>query len=443
MHKAYDCVLQTIVSAKDAVINRGFEPYRYECLCCGEEVRLAAPFSEQRAPHFRHLSGNNDTECEEYFGLGEARLSKRGNRRGYREVAEIYYSNVKKAFLLKIKFAEEELYHHEALNASLTIKTAENKTPFKSVLINKTNFVPDVAVPFILDQYSDNYFVSISDTNSRVYDFMAIDALSVFKIQGDGDDYVAKQVKSRNSTPVIYTNTRYLLISLNPNRIEHMKSALGGVAQKQIEIDTMGGLLFYALEISICEADVVIENSLLNEGYRLEKNESFEVLWPPCYLNGDAIQCERNEAFISSSFELRAHSGNNLNVDEIVAGGNGISKVFVNKIVKINRKNTELQLIQAHYLRELQFIKPTVKKCKTYRAPENKDALLFDQNGVSNLFPGQKIFMSFGRIVIIYKNNIPEEIIEGEDRENISDEKIKADALLYYKRMKKSNQNKY
>ena len=441
MHKAYDCVLQTIITAEDAVINRGFEPYRYECLCCGEEVRLAAPFSEQRAPHFRHLSGNNDTECEEYFGLGEARLSKRGERRGHREVAEIFYSNVKKAFMLKIKFAEEELHHYETLNASLTIKTAANKTPFKSVLINKTNFVPDVAVSFILDQYSNNYFISISDTNSRVYDFMATDALSVFKIQGDGEDYVAKQVKSCNSTPVIYTNTRYLLISLNPNRIEHMKNALGGTVHKQIEIDTMGGLLFYALEINICEMEDVIENSLQNEGYRLEKNESFEVLWPPCYVNGEALQCERDEAFISSSFELRAHSGNNLNVDEIIAGDNGISKVFINKIVKINRKNTELQLRQAHYSREQQFVKPTVKKCKAYRAPESMNALLFDQNGVSNLFPGQKIFMSSGRTVIVYKNNIPVEIIKGEDKDNLNDEKIKADAPLYYKCTNRSDQS--
>ena len=138
MHKAYDCVLQTIVTAEDAVINRGFEPYRYECLCCGEEVRLAAPFSEQRAPHFRHLSGNNDTECEEYFGLGEARLSKRGERRGHREVAEIFYSNVKKAFMLKIKFAEEELGRVIILlNSNVEIKKSELLAMFYRSYINE------------------------------------------------------------------------------------------------------------------------------------------------------------------------------------------------------------------------------------------------------------------------------------------------------------------
>lgn len=434
MHKAYDHILETIVTAEDAVINRGFEPYRYECLCCGEEVRLAAPFSKQRSAHFRHLSGNNDTECEEYFGTGESGLSKRGNKRGYREVAEIYYSNANKAFLLNIKFAEDELYYHEASNASLMIKTTANKSPFKSIQINRTNFIPDIAVPFILDQYSDKYFVSISDASSRVYEFMAIDDLSAFKIQGDGEDYVAKLIKSRNSTPVIYTNTRYLFMSLNPNRIDRIKSIPGEYVQNQIRVETMKGLLFYAIEINVCEGNDKLERNLIDEGFRLEKNESIEVLWPPCHLNGEIFQCENDEMYISSSFALRAHSGNNLNADEIITGDNGISKILVNKIVKINRKNAELQLAAIPYSRETQSIKPSVKKCKTYRVPENVDALLFDRNGVNNLSPGQKIVMSDGRTIIIYKNNIPLEVIKEEEKQKLSEKDIKAEALLYYKR---------
>ena len=61
MDKAFDAVLQTEVDA--AVIAkisyRGCgDRFRYKCLCCGEEVYLAAADSNERAPHFRHRKGN-------------------------------------------------------------------------------------------------------------------------------------------------------------------------------------------------------------------------------------------------------------------------------------------------------------------------------------------------------------------------------------------------
>ena len=71
MDKAFDAVLQSEVDA--AVIAKTSycflgERFRYQCLCCGEEVYLAAADSSERSPHFRHRKGNNDTECERYLG---------------------------------------------------------------------------------------------------------------------------------------------------------------------------------------------------------------------------------------------------------------------------------------------------------------------------------------------------------------------------------------
>lgn len=43
MYRAYDTMLQVPVSAHEAARN-GDEYYRYECLCCGEEVYIAAAY---------------------------------------------------------------------------------------------------------------------------------------------------------------------------------------------------------------------------------------------------------------------------------------------------------------------------------------------------------------------------------------------------------------
>ena len=68
MYKAYDTILQAEVSAVLAAQNGKSEPYRYECLCCGEEVYIAAAYSTRQVAHFKHRSGNNDIECENYLG---------------------------------------------------------------------------------------------------------------------------------------------------------------------------------------------------------------------------------------------------------------------------------------------------------------------------------------------------------------------------------------
>lgn len=67
MYRAYDTMLQVSVSAHEAARN-GDEYYRYECLCCGEEVYIAAAYSHYQSTHFRHRRGNNNKRCEKYMG---------------------------------------------------------------------------------------------------------------------------------------------------------------------------------------------------------------------------------------------------------------------------------------------------------------------------------------------------------------------------------------
>ena len=83
MQKAFDTLLQTVVTAESAAINSDNETFRYECLHCGEEVFLAAQDSVYKATHFRHRSGNNDKDCDFYlsqFGTIQSSYNRRNKQ---------------------------------------------------------------------------------------------------------------------------------------------------------------------------------------------------------------------------------------------------------------------------------------------------------------------------------------------------------------------------
>ena len=111
---AYDTFLQTIVKADLAAQNGADEPYRYECACCGEEVFVAAKYSKSMITHFRHRSGNNDVECENYLGKYGLLSANYDSRKKQREKAEFYYNSITKCFYIGIKFSESELNQYES-----------------------------------------------------------------------------------------------------------------------------------------------------------------------------------------------------------------------------------------------------------------------------------------------------------------------------------------
>jgi len=113
MHKAYDTILSDYVDAESAAKSYGFEPYRYECARCWEEVRLCAADSNNQATHFRHRSGNNNVDCENYLGNRGAIISNALSRCNVRDKIEFYYSNATKMFYIGIKFSSEEILAYE------------------------------------------------------------------------------------------------------------------------------------------------------------------------------------------------------------------------------------------------------------------------------------------------------------------------------------------
>lgn len=211
MHKAYDNILQSEVSADLASQIGGFEPYRYECACCGEEVYVAASDSTRMVPHYRHRSGNNDVECENYLGQFRTISTDSCSRRSNRERVEFYYDNNSKTFNLGLSFSESEIQSCEQHNVDFEIRTNDLDTPFRVLSINDVNFTPDVPTLVPLDIFSFNYYLSNTLNGAkRKYDFVKMgNTPTFFKLQGNDNDFKAKLVHSAK----LFTNTQYNVTS--------------------------------------------------------------------------------------------------------------------------------------------------------------------------------------------------------------------------------------
>lgn len=163
MNKAYDTLLQTEVTAEMAAESGAkdrtgdFSKYRYECICCGEEVYVAAPYSLKQATHFRHYDGNNDTECDNYLGQITSLKSAIDfrSRRSFRETANFYFDYSKKLFCIGVKFSDTELESLTDQDICVEVTTENHHCPFISIPINRTNFTPDVPTMFYLEEFSN------------------------------------------------------------------------------------------------------------------------------------------------------------------------------------------------------------------------------------------------------------------------------------------------
>jgi len=285
MHKAYDTILQSEVSAELAAQNGGLEPYRYECACCGEEVFVAAPYSTRMVAHFRHRSGNNDVECENYLGQYGAISTDSSSRRNNRERAEFYYDSASKTFNLALRFSESEIKGYEQQSVDFELRTKDSDTPFRVLKINSMNFSPDVPTLIPLNNFSFSYYLSNTLNGvKRKYVFLNRDNTpTFFKISGNDNDFKAKLIRST----VLFTNTQYFVA------FQSQYSAPGGVQfHKGIKVgqtfrfETMNRK-FLGFVLLITNKTPSIDCLLKSWGYQLEVFETLTLLWPPAHLIDD------------------------------------------------------------------------------------------------------------------------------------------------------------
>ena len=235
MQKAYDTILQSEVTATLAAQSGGFEQFRYECACCGEEVYVAAPFSNKQVAHFRHRNGNNDVECENYLGQFGILSADSHSRKSNRERAEFYFDYSNKIFCLGIKFSENEIRGYETQGVYFELRAKDSYKPFAVLKINSQNFAPEAPTTIPLNTFSYSYYLSNTGNGAiRKYDFFNRNAPTFFKILGNEEVFLSKLVRST----ALYTDTRYFVTqqSLWPNLRE-----LDGIAFiDTFFFDTMG-----------------------------------------------------------------------------------------------------------------------------------------------------------------------------------------------------------
>lgn len=430
MRKAYDTFLLSEVSSVCAAKDGSFERYRYECAHCGEEVLLAAVNSTRMVPHFRHRSGNNDVECEDY--LRQAVSTDSHSRKSKNERAEFYFDSNTKMFYLGLRFSDKEIADHEQSAVTFELRTATNAEAFYSSRIDKMTFYPDIPNMIPLEIFSHNYFLSYtSDGVRREYEvFNKKDTPVFFKMQVGDNDYKAKLVRSS----ILYTNTRYFVAY--PNK--HWALADGHLQneikiEKIFEFETMGKK-FEGRVLIITSKTAQIDSFLSSLGYKLEVSETLTLLWPPAFFSDEVLLVNAEVVYLYSSFELQAHGNINVRSSDIAKVDDGISKVAVHSKIKVYKKNAELML-ENRELEKNAFEVLSIERTasKTYTIPTGA-FYLFNRSGVLPLTEGMNLQMTPGCEVKHYVNGYLDKIVTSSEQTTMTAKDLLQDVLMYYKR---------
>ncbi len=436
MHKAYDTILQSEVEAIFAAKSAGFEPYRYTCACCGEEVHICAADSIAQVAHFRHRSGNNDAECDEYLGNNSAISIALHSRRSNCERVEIYYSNITKTFSLGVRFSLNEIDYYEQNNIDFEIRTKDSAYPFYTLPINKVYFTPDISLMIQLTDFSYNYCISNTLTHSlRKYEFFkkgrqGYVSPSFFKIQGCNDDnnYNAKLVRSK----VLFTNTQYLLVF--PSQYNTVSFSPGVDLGNPFVFESMGKK-FCGMTISFLNKCTQIEEQLYFWDYSLEASETLTLLWPPAPIVNDSFQIQSNTVFLYSSFMLQAHGNINVHSSDILKNNDGISRISINQKTKIIQKNAEVAIdMEEHFANDI--VPLVIPDCvaSSFLVPDDGLYFLFDDFGTRHLKAGQVALLTKNGEIRMYDGNYCVERINYCPQGGLEGKELMQDIQYYYKR---------
>lgn len=435
MYKAYDTILQSEVDAVLAAKIGDFEPYRYECACCGEEVHICATESSAQTVHFRHKNGNNKVECEKYLGNNVALSTVSRSHCSIREKVEIYYSNFTQTFSLGLKFSSNEIDEYEKKRMSLEIRTNDSTAPVQILSVTNINFAPDEFQMVPLIKFSDIYFISNTSTNfSKAYVFFEKDKKNVilpsfFKIQGSGDDenFKAKLVRSRR----LFTNKNYLFVFPNPYyRFPSLKEV---EIKRAFVIETMERK-FSAVILSFLDITLSLRNQLKLWNYNIEHSESYTLLWPPAPLIEDTFLVETNEVFSYSSFLLQAHGNVNLHSQEINRLSNGVTKLSINQTTKISQRNVDvtISIVEGYNDSITSLSKRDYMNC-IFVVPNGGQYYLFNDFGVRSLISNETVFMTKDSEIKKYIGNYFVGRVNYCSKNELNSKELLLDILHHYK----------
>lgn len=435
MRKAYDTFLQSEVSAELAAQNGSFEPYRYECAHCGEEVHLAAIDSKSMVPHFRHLSGNNDILCEKYLGQYGALSTDSYSRKSKNERVDFYFDKSTKMFYLGLRFSNEEIIAYEKSATIFELRVSTQEQAFFTLCINNRNFNPDVQRMIPIEKFSYNYFLSntLNDVK-RKYEVFKNNSGNVptfFKVQGNDIEYKAKLVRSA----VLFTNVKYFVAFQSQNTYPQDYSLPSDIkVDDTFQFETIGRK-FLGKILIIKAKTAYIDSLLASWGYQLEASETLTLLWPPALMINDASVIYSEYVFLFSSFELQAHGNINVHPKDITRIASGVSKVAVKSKTKVYRKNAEIVIDKGEKcFANFDVISFEERYEDSYTVPEDSTHFLFNCFGVTSMSNGQHISLTPGSAIKRYHFGYLDGCVYPLKHSELPSEQLLNDILAHYKR---------
>lgn len=443
MRKAYDTILQSEVSAVLAAQSGGFEPYRYECACCGEEVYVAALYSTSMVTHFRHRSGNNDVACENYLGQYGAISIDSRSRKSNHERVEFYFENSNKKFCLGLRFSADEIHGYEQQNVDFELRTNTLDLPFYTLSINNIYFTPDVPTMISLNNFSFCYHLSNTLNGiKRKYEFLKIgNTPTFFKVQGNDSDFKAKLVRGK----VLFTNVPYFVAFHSKDSTPHGIHFPDEIRVNETFCFETMGLNFLGMTLLIQKKTDDIDRLLNNWGYQLEAAEMLTLLWPPASVIDDVSVVTSNKAFVFTSFELQAHGNINVHSADILMFNHGISRISVMQRTKIYKKNVEIVIDKVESPSGAYNLITLLSDAKdSFIIPNYGFWFLFDRSGVSPLKNGQDVYLTPERLIKGYKSNYYLTCIIYPCRRNkLVNEKLLNDIIMHCKRTETLDLNQF
>lgn len=431
MYKAFDAVFQVEVDA-DVIAKTSYNMlgarFRYQCLCCGEEVYLAAADSTIKAPHFRHRRGNNATDCEKYLGLPGAIEHYVSMRKYNKEYLGFSFNIEYMTFEISLRFTAEELDRYAMSSSRLSLYTKYCSQPFFTVPINRSNFIPDDVNYFLIKEYSNDYYSSIDDSSTKKVH------KDIIKKDGKLNIYRIKQLDchcKQNTSNILYTNENYLAISENKDNIRKLLD----LQSIKILDDTFSFITqdrnFYAVKFVIKFVDHLARIYFQNHEFEVKTAETMDILWPPVFTRNSVAISKTDKVYIKSSFELIPHGNVEANGVHIRKLCGDVCEVEFSDGVTICEKNITSRIIKEdHVSKECIYEEPQITYTNKYYVQDTYDYYLFDQNGCSKLSTGLNVYLSSIDRIVGYKNGHIKSIIlpkpaEEQDKKQMIDEIIK------------------
>lgn len=430
MDKAYDSVLQcevdAIVIAK-TLYNFEENRHRYQCLCCGEEVYLAAADSSERTPHFRHRRGNNDTECERYLGQPGALEHFVEMRK--KEYIEFYFNNDRMTFEIGASFTKEELDKFEEKKQTMVVSSKCDTMPFLSLPLNGKVFIPDEKNYFTITEFSPDYYVSFDSGGSYYI------CRNVMKIGGEINIFRVKvhdEHSRRLATSILYTETEYIGITEDEDIIQELVS-LEYVISEEMFSFIIGNRRFYGVPFSINRVGYFVLHFFQQYDYQIETLEKFNILWPPVYVKDTYFSCPKDTVFVHSSFELISYRNMSIADTNLKKISKDILKLYINDKVFVHEKNINICIKKEKEI-EIEEVheKPEIIYSDRYTISDDYDYYLFDKNGCTRLIHGSNTYLSESDRVVGYKNGHVKKCIYACPKEKIDTRQLINDILKYH-----------